>query len=145
MQSIWAALIKYLHATAGSPKKQMWLKAIKAGNFWLWPGLTSTNAAPYYPEDAKATIMGHITQAQQGLQSTQTDPMDAACNAAYMDACGATCSTQAEFDTRYAAAFEPQLCNKVHFFNVALETFYTDDCGKFLVRSFSRNQYIKCA
>jgi hypothetical protein len=33
-------LINYLHATAFSPVKSTWIKAIKNGNFATWPGLT---------------------------------------------------------------------------------------------------------
>ena len=34
------ALIQYFHEAAGFPVHDTWLKAIKAGNFLLWPGLT---------------------------------------------------------------------------------------------------------
>ena len=35
-----AQLVRYLHACAGYPTKETWLKAIQAGNYLLWPGLT---------------------------------------------------------------------------------------------------------
>ena len=34
------ALVRYLHAAAGFPVRDTWLRAIKAGNFTSWPGLT---------------------------------------------------------------------------------------------------------
>ena len=37
-------LIRYFHAAAGFPVRDTWLRAIKAGNFDLWPGVTYQNA-----------------------------------------------------------------------------------------------------
>jgi hypothetical protein len=34
--------IRYLHTAAGLPVEATWIKAIKAGNFITWPGLTNT-------------------------------------------------------------------------------------------------------
>jgi hypothetical protein len=34
--------IRYIHAAAGFPVEATWTKAIKAGNFITWPGLTNT-------------------------------------------------------------------------------------------------------
>ena len=34
------ALVRYFHAAAGFPVRDTWLKAIKAGNYRSWPGLT---------------------------------------------------------------------------------------------------------
>ena len=56
---IVAAQVRYLHATAGFPVKDTWLRSIKAGNYATWPGLTYNNAAKYCP-DTDATIMGHM-------------------------------------------------------------------------------------
>ena len=43
------ALIRYFHAEAGFPVRDTWIRAIKAGNFDLWPGLTYQNATKYCP------------------------------------------------------------------------------------------------
>ena len=56
-----AALKRYLHAAAGYPVQSTWLKAISAGNYSSWPGLTLANATKYCPSSA-ATIMGHLVQ-----------------------------------------------------------------------------------
>ena len=43
------ALIRYFHAAAGFPVRDTWLRAINAGNFASWPGLTHAtrrNTAP---------------------------------------------------------------------------------------------------
>jgi hypothetical protein len=37
--------IRYLHAAAGFPVEVTWIKAIKAGNYITWPGLTNTTVA----------------------------------------------------------------------------------------------------
>ena len=41
------ALIWYFHAAVVFPVRETWLKAIKAGNFDSWPGLTYQNATKY--------------------------------------------------------------------------------------------------
>ena len=89
--------------------------------------------------------MVHMTQNPKGIWSTQTAITDAACDAANEAARAAIYTTEPEYNSACAAAFEPQLCSKVHIFDIALETLFTDDCEKFPVQSFSGNQYIKCA
>ena len=68
------ALIEYLHLTIGSPVKSTLQTAVARGNFRSFPGLTPTNIARYCPDKATPTIMGHMTQAQQGLRSTHPPP-----------------------------------------------------------------------
>ena len=41
------ALIRYFHAAVGFPVRDTWLRAIKAGNFYFWPGITYQNATKY--------------------------------------------------------------------------------------------------
>ena len=65
------ALVRWYHAAAGFPVRDTWLRAIKAGNFDSWPGLTYNNAARYCPS-ADETIKGHMTQTCQGVRSTKT-------------------------------------------------------------------------
>ena len=43
------ALVRYFHAAAGSPVRNTWLQAIKYGNQYSWPGLTSANTDKYCP------------------------------------------------------------------------------------------------
>ena len=64
--------IRYLHAAAGFPTKPTWLKAIKAGSFNTWPGLSAKAVRKHFPESDE-TQKGHMKQTQQGLMSsTQT-------------------------------------------------------------------------
>jgi hypothetical protein len=52
-------MIKYLHAAAGYPVKDTWVKAINAGNYTTWPGLTATAVHKYFPE-SNETQKGHM-------------------------------------------------------------------------------------
>jgi hypothetical protein len=45
--------IKYLHAAAGYPVEDTWVKAINVGNYSTWPGLTATAARKHFPESMK--------------------------------------------------------------------------------------------
>jgi hypothetical protein len=48
--SLTKETIRYLHASAGHPVKDTWTKAIKAGNFTTWPGLSVKAVHKYFPE-----------------------------------------------------------------------------------------------
>ncbi len=63
--------IKYLHAAAGYPVKDTWVKAINAGNYTTWPGLTVTAARKHFPESNK-TQKGQMKRQQQRVRSTRT-------------------------------------------------------------------------
>ncbi len=52
-------MIKYLHAAAGYPVKDTWVKTINAGNYTTLPGLTATAARKHFPESDK-TQKGHM-------------------------------------------------------------------------------------
>ena len=68
-----ADLIRYFLTVAGYPVRSTWLKAIGAGNYSSWTGLTLTNATKYCPY-SKATIMGHLAQKLQVVRSTNPKP-----------------------------------------------------------------------
>ena len=51
--------VKYLHAAAGFPTRETWLKAINAGNFATWPTITSNNVRRHFPESDE-TAKGHM-------------------------------------------------------------------------------------
>ncbi len=63
-------MIKYLHASAGHPVKDTWTKAIKAGNFTTWPGLSVKAVHNYFPESDE-TKQGHMNKQCQNVQSTK--------------------------------------------------------------------------
>ena len=116
------ALVRYLHAAAGFPTKHTWLNAIKACNFDTWPGLTYSNASNYFPR-ATETVKGHMTQTNQGVRSTKANP------------------TMVE-----ARAHAPQqtsaTTNEVHLYKTKISELYTDDCGRFPIKSRSGESYI---
>ena len=64
--------VRYLHAAAGYPTKDTWIKAIKAGNYISWPGLTATAARKHFPESDE-TQKGHMKRQRQG-QIDQNTP-----------------------------------------------------------------------
>jgi hypothetical protein len=52
---------QYLYATAFSPVKSTFIKAIEAENFTTWPNLTVHHVKQYL-EKPEATIKGHMNQ-----------------------------------------------------------------------------------
>jgi hypothetical protein len=63
-------LINYLHATAFSPVKSTWIKAIKNGKFASWSGLTEQAVGKHLSKSV-ATVKGHLNQERMYAQSTQ--------------------------------------------------------------------------
>ncbi len=62
--------ILFLHAAAGFPVKETWLKAIKNGHYDTWPGLTPEAVAKHCP-DAAETHKGHMKKQSQNVRSTR--------------------------------------------------------------------------
>ena len=63
-------LVRFLHACTGYPTKDTWLKAIRAGNYLSWPGLTTRKFNRHYPE-TDDTPKGHMRQVRQCIRSTK--------------------------------------------------------------------------
>ena len=62
-------LIEFYHATLGYPVVSTWTKAISAGYFQGWPGLTSTRVRRFIKVSSD-TDMGHMDQQRQGTRPT---------------------------------------------------------------------------
>ena len=62
--------VQYLHAAAGFPTEETWIKAIKAGNFNTWLTLTPSTVQCHFPE-SNETQQGHMKCQQQGVRSTR--------------------------------------------------------------------------
>jgi hypothetical protein len=62
--------IKYHHASAGFPTKDSWVKAINAGHYISWPGLTAEAARKHFPESVE-TQKGHMKKQRQNVRSTK--------------------------------------------------------------------------
>ena len=114
------ALVEYHHATMGWPTKAGFLAAIKRGHLRSFPGLTLSAATRYCPTAATPTVMGHMTQVQQGVRSTKPPP-----------------------PPRPPAT--PVQPHDLNITVVELSTLYTDDLGRFPIQSFNSNNYIMLA
>jgi hypothetical protein len=68
-------LIHYYHATMGYPVTSTWCKAIDAGYFQGWPGLTSKRVRKFI-KIVSETEMGHMDQRKVGIRSTKVEPVD---------------------------------------------------------------------
>ena len=62
-------LITFYHATMGYPVVSTWCKAIDAGYFRGWPGLTSKRVRKFI-KVVSETKMGHMDQRRTGIRST---------------------------------------------------------------------------
>jgi hypothetical protein len=63
--------VRYLHAAAGFPVRDTWIKAIKAGKYNTWPTIMPTSVRRHFPESDE-TQHGHMKQQRQGVRSTRT-------------------------------------------------------------------------
>jgi hypothetical protein len=63
-------LIQFYHATMGYPVTSTWCKAIDAGYFRGWPGLTSKRVRRFI-KVVEETEMGHMDQRRTGIRSTR--------------------------------------------------------------------------
>ena len=64
-----ADLFQYLHRCAFSPLVHTWTKAIDAGYFATWPGLTSKLVHKHLPK-LLASVKEHLKQDRQNISST---------------------------------------------------------------------------
>ena len=60
-----------MHAAAGFPVKETWIRAVRAGNYTTWPGLSVKSIQKYCPYDAEETLKGHMRGQRQGFRSTK--------------------------------------------------------------------------
>lgn len=124
------ALVPYFHAAVGFPVRNTWLKAIKAGNYESWMGLTYNNAAMYCPS-ANETLRGHMVQTRQDVRSTKPKPKPATSKV----------SAQPVPDP----VLTDEKSNEFHIRVPHCSKLYTDDTGRFLIHSRSGNQYAMIA
>ena len=119
-----AEIIRYLHASAGFPTKTTWLKAIRAGNYVSWPGLTAKAVNKYFPESDE-TQQGHMRNVKQGIRSTKER------------------KTETVIKEGVELTQPLRKHNNVYVrIDDAKETIYTDQTGAFPVRSRNGNRYI---
>ena len=110
------ALVRYLHAATGFPVKSTWLAEIKDGNYASCPGLTYANSNKYCPVYIE-TLQGHLNQSWQGAHFTKpkTGPVPR----------------------------PPKTKSKeLYITTEPIRKLYTDDMGRFPVRSRSGNNFL---
>ncbi len=123
--------IKYLHAAAGYPVEDTWVKVINAGNYTTWPGLTATAACKHFPESDE-TQKGHMKCQQQGdrspriLQTIMEDDKEH------------TTPNNGESPVSKPKKMQDMYI-KIHN---ASKTMHTDQPGQFPATSSNGNQYI---
>jgi hypothetical protein len=62
-------MVQYLHAAAGHPPEDTWVKAVRHGNYNLWPLIDTKNVRKYFLE-SEETQLGHMQGQWQGVQLT---------------------------------------------------------------------------
>ena len=129
------ALIRYMHAAAVFPVKSTCLKAIKKGTFESWPGFTYKNAAKYFPHSVE-TLKGHMVKSSQGVRSTKKNKHQA--NNNKKKPIQGTLQKQSEAED----ITPPQKNQELHIWDQPISKLYTDDFGRFPIRSRSGNEYI---
>jgi hypothetical protein len=117
-----------MHAVCGYPVKSTWLRAIKAGNFVGWPMLTERNVSKYCP-DMDETLKGHMKQTRKNVRSTKARqrPLEVVEHPDMKE--------KKERDV-YISVYKASNMYEVR------ETTFSDQTGKFPIRSRSGNKYM---
>jgi hypothetical protein len=67
-------IVVYYHKACFSPVPSTWIKAIDAGFFATWPGLTSALVRNHLPK-SEATCKGHMRTTRTNVRSTKPQPL----------------------------------------------------------------------
>ena len=119
-------LIRYYHAAAGFPTQPTWIKAIKNNQFASWPGLRVDAARKHFPESTE-TWKGHGRKIKSGLRSTRQIAIEEEAEAVTKQP---TKKQRTTFATTYDLHDEMERKS------------YSDQTGRFPVRSYRGHQYI---
>jgi hypothetical protein len=63
----------YFHASVGFPTKEAFTDAVRAGNYVMWPGLTTTLISKHFP-NSNETQRGHMKGQRKRVRSTKVNP-----------------------------------------------------------------------
>ena len=118
-------VIAYYHAAAGFPTKPTWVKAIRNGHYSSWIGLTAKAADKHFPQSDE-TWQGHGRKTKSGLRSTKMALNDEQKHHPITKKRPEKVIYQATYDLH----------------NDLERKMYTDQTGRFPVRSFRGMQYI---
>lgn len=127
-------IIRYYHAAAGFPTKPTWIKAINAGNYVTWPGLTATAVQKYFPESDEEK-KGHGRKMKAGVRSTKKKVEVAE----EMMAGWKGKRTNASAPGKKHRDYMIKVFGLDDLFSAKI---YTDQTGKFPVRSSQGNLYL---
>jgi hypothetical protein len=115
---------KYLHAAAGFQPEETWYKAVKAGNFITWPGLSPEAVRKHFPESYE-TQQGHMKKQCQGVRSTRIKPTE-----------------NEDIPINPGATTRPKKMKDVYIkIHNTSKTTHTDQMGRFPATSSKGNQY----
>ena len=128
-------MIKFYHASAGSPVTSTWCKAIDNGHYTTWPSLTSARVRRHL-EKSIPTIKGHLDQRRQGILSTDLDKSPPFLDPIAFD-------DELETDEDIIIPKSIDVCNAVYasIFTYTGKTF-SDQTGALPVPSTKGNKYL---
>jgi hypothetical protein len=118
-------VVRFLHGALGFPTKPTLLMAARNGNLVTFPGLTPENISKHFPESDE-TQKGHMKQTKQGVRSTKV------------------------IDEEAALDFKPMPGTKhkdvyLRVFDATKKAMYSDQTGRFPIKSARGNKYIMVA
>ncbi len=137
-------LIRYIHASAGHPVKDTWTKAIKAGIFTMWQGLSVKAVHKYFPESDE-TKQGHMKKQRQNVQSTKTK-IESDKDEPVLDLSNhediQTNTVNPNTISNQQKVKPKKMCDMYIQIHNANKTAHSDQTGCFPVTSSSRNKFI---
>ena len=138
-----AEWIQYLHQACFSPNVDTWCKAIDNDQFMGWPGLTSKAVRKYLPPST-ATAKGHMARNRKNVRSTTKPPRKVG-KRVLIEAANSM-EINLSNDEDFNPAAEPNAQCDIYIGATIGDTFddviYSDQTGRFPVRSFAGNEYV---
>ena len=125
--------LAFLHWCAGSPQLSTWCKAIDAGYYRSWPGLTSKLVRKHMPQSIPM-IKGHLDQQRKNIKSTKPKRSKATPKLLPGDD-----ETEQDFHPVPAQHRTNLVYAECHDITGQI---FSDQPGRFLVSSSSGNQYL---
>jgi hypothetical protein len=138
-------MVGYFYEAAGYSVKDACLKAIKSGNYAIWPGLTLDTTTRYCPS-SDATIKEHMVQIRHNVCSTRRCPWPSKAvdiRNQFQDA-GCKIKTVA-LDDNSKPSQPSNVGHHLHVETVHRSKLHTENIGHFLTRTRNCNKYVVVA
>ena len=129
--------VRYLHGAAGFPTKTTWLEAVRSGTFVSWPLINVQHVNKYFP-DSEETEKGRMRNLHENTQSNTRAAKRKSNRSASHNSPEAHASPKISETTEYINDIFVKVYDHTH-------TMYTDQTGKFPVRSSRGKQYMVVA